>query len=82
MFITYILKSKLFSKIYVGHTDNLNRRLKEHNHGKSLYSKRYKPWITIHKEVYDNLENSIKREKYFKSASGRRWIKKNLFNNS
>jgi putative endonuclease len=80
IFTTYILKSDLLNKTYVGHTDNLNRRLSEHNQGKSTFTKRYKPWVIIHKENFNNLEESIKREKYFKSAAGRRWIKKYLFN--
>ena len=79
MFLTYVLESELFSKTYVGHTDDLNRRLKEHNNGKGLYSRRYKPWVIIYKESFNSLEESVKKEKYFKSAAGRRWIKKNLF---
>jgi len=78
-FTTYILKSVLFNKTYVGHTDSMSRRLREHNEGKSTYSKRYKPWIIIHKENFNSLEEAIKREKYFKSAAGRRWIKKIYF---
>ena len=78
-FTTYILKSDLFNKTYVGHTDDLKRRLKEHNQGKSVFTKKFKPWTLIYKENFENLEESIKKERYFKSAAGRRWIKKNLF---
>jgi putative endonuclease len=79
IFITYILKSNSVNKTYVGHTDNLERRLNEHNQGNSAFTKSYKPWSVIHKENFNNIEESIKREKYFKSAAGRRWMKKNLF---
>ena len=79
MFLTYILKSKIFSKTYVGHTNNIEKRLIEHNNEKNVFSKRYKPWVIIYKESFNSLEESVKREKYFKSAAGRRWIKKNLF---
>ena len=78
-FVTYILKSINFPKTYVGHTVNINRRLEEHNNGKSTYSKRYKPWIIIHAETFNSLGESVRKEKYFKSAAGRRWINKNLF---
>lgn len=79
MFVTYILKSKTFLKTYVGHTDDIDRRLIEHNDGKSTFSKRYRPWVIIYKERFKNLDESIKREKYFKSAAGRRWMRNNLF---
>ena len=80
MYFTYILLSKIVKKTYVGHTDNLIRRLEEHNSGKSIFSRRYKPWIILYSESYKKEADAIKREKYFKSAAGRRWIKKNLFN--
>ncbi len=80
-YIVYILISRVARKTYVGHTNNLERRLEEHNIGKSLFSKRYKPWRIIYKELFSKEEDAIKKEKYLKSAAGRRWIKKNLFDN-
>lgn len=55
------------------------RRLVEHNSGKTIFSKRFKPWSILYKENFDNLEEAVKKEKYFKSAAGRRWMRKNLF---
>ncbi len=43
MYKVYILKSSDYPKTYVGITDNIDRRLKEHNSGKNFYTKRYKP---------------------------------------
>jgi putative endonuclease len=79
VYFTYILISKNSNKTYVGHTDNLNRRLIDHNHGKSKFSNMYKPWSIIYKEGFGTLGESIARERYLKSAAGRRWMKKNLF---
>lgn len=76
---TYILISKIANKTYVGHTDNLNRRLLEHNKGKGVFSRRYATWKVLYKETFSTEVESIKREKYFKSAAGRRWMSKNLF---
>lgn len=78
-YITYVLKSLNFKKTYIGHTDNLERRLREHNDGKGVFTKRYKPWKVLHVEMFNCEEESIKREKYLKSCAGRRWMKKNLF---
>ncbi len=76
MFYTYVLKSLVYQKFYTGHTDNLDRRLKQHNNGYTIYSKRYRPWQNVYCEQFNSEEESIKREKYFKSAVGRRWLKK------
>lgn len=78
-FTTYILLSKIAKKTYVGHARDFEKRLKEHNSGRTIFSKRYRPWVAIHKETFDTEEKAIKREKYLKSAAGRRWMKKNLF---
>lgn len=76
VYTLYVLKSETAVKSYVGITDNLERRLKEHNSGKHLYTKRYVPWRVIYKETFDSFEEVRAREVYFKSATGRRHLKK------
>ena len=82
MYFTYILKSKEFPKTYVGITDDLSRRLLQHNSGLHLYTKRYMPWEIIYSEKLADRIQARKREKYFKSSSGRRWIRYNVFEKS
>ena len=77
MAYVYILKSIHYSKTYIGSTVNLIKRIEEHNAGYGIYSKRYKPWVLVYKENFENLSDARKREKYFKSPTGRRFIKKN-----
>ena len=76
MISVYVLKSLLSRKSYVGATNNLRRRLSEHNAGKMAYSKKYRPWVVIYSENYATLAEARKREKYFKSGAGRRFLKK------
>ena len=76
MYFVYILNSLSHKKSYVGITDNLERRLNEHNSGKHNYTKRYLPWELIYKEDYEFRIEARKREKYLKSASGRKFLKK------
>lgn len=82
MFYTYILISIKYPKTYVGHTSNWERRLLEHNSGYGVFTKRYIPWKIIYKEEFLTEEESVLKEKYFKTAAGRRWMKKNLFANA
>ena len=65
-------------KLYVGFTENLTRRLAEHNSGKSKFTSGYLPWKVIYTEdVSDRLE-ARKREKYLKTAAGKRFLKHKL----
>lgn len=75
MYYVYILKSKNFKKSYAGFTDNIERRLKEHNSGKNFYTKRYKPWVIISLEKFSNKLEAINKEKFYKTRTGRRKLK-------
>jgi len=77
-YIVYILKSKIKEITYVGFTNNIERRVKEHNLGKSKFTRIYKPWEMVYKEEFSSEEEAVRREKYFKSAAGRRFIRKLL----
>ncbi len=75
MYCIYVLSSSVAKKSYVGFTNNLSRRIKEHNSGKHAYTKRHMPWDIIHTEEYDSIDLATKREKYLKSAVGRKYLK-------
>jgi hypothetical protein len=47
MYTTYILYSKTHSKFYTGQTENLDRRLEEHNRGKTMFMKKGMPWTVV-----------------------------------
>lgn len=75
MYFIYVIESQLNKKRYVGFTNDLKIRLNEHNLGKTKSTKAYKPWeIIYYEEVLTRVE-ARKREKYLKSAAGRRKIK-------
>ena len=74
----YVLKSLINDNLYIGMTDNLKRRLWEHNHGLSFSTKPYMPWQIIHFEGYINKKDSSRREKYLKTNQGSRLLKRML----
>jgi len=75
MFSVYVLYSESFNKIYIGQTDNLERRLFEHNNGLlSSYTKRYIPWKIIYTENFISRSEALIREKQLKSQKGREFI--------
>ena len=72
----YAIKSISHGCIYVGMTNNLARRLDEHNKGHNRSTKAYIPFELIYSESHSSRENARKMEKYFKSGSGKKWLKK------
>lgn len=75
MYFVYVLKSEDNWRFYVGMTENIERRLKEHNSGKTKSTKGYKPWILFFHEEYPTRLEARKREKYLKSGTGKEYIK-------
>jgi len=78
MFYVYVLKSRNFDFVYKGHSEDLAERLRQHNYGLTKSIKAYKPFDLIYKEEFETSVEAIKREKYFKTAAGRRYLKKIL----
>lgn len=78
MFYTYILESLKNRELYLGYTNDLKRRLKEHNQGLNISTKRYLPWNIIYYEACLNEKDAIRREGYFKTTQGRRLLKRRL----
>ena len=70
-FYVYILQNKEKDFIYIGYSENLKQRLKEHNAGKSKSTKLYIPLKLIFYEAYPNNSDAKRREKYLKSNKGR-----------
>ena len=77
-YYTYVLLSKKDGNIYIGITNNLKRRLKQHNAGENFSTKYRIPLTFIHKEKCKNRIEARAREKFLKSGCGREWIKANL----
>ena len=78
MFFVYVLRSEVDGRLYKGMTDNLDRRLKEHNSGKMKSTKGYVPWHLVYSEVFDSRQEARLREVFLKSGIGREFLKEKL----
>ena len=76
----YVLISKKDGGIYIGYTDNLKRRYKEHQSGYVTATKDRRPLELIYFEGYRNKKKAIMREKYLKTGWGRNYLIKILNN--
>ncbi len=58
----------------MGLTNNLEKRIKDHNSGKNTSTKSRKPFKLIYKEIITDRVDARSREKFLKSGSGREWF--------
>ncbi len=79
MYYVYILQSLSHpDRFYTGRTNDVNRRLTEHNRHKNEFSSRYKPWHLKTYIAFRSKEQAISFERYLKTPSGRAFAKKRL----
>ena len=77
-FYIYVLESLGDGDRYIGFTTNLPKRIKEHEKGLSFSTKPRLPMKLIYFEACVNRDDTMRREKYFKSTRGRRFLAKRL----
>lgn len=78
MWKVYILRSEKFRKFYIGCTNNLERRIKEHNSGYNKSTCKYIPFQVVYTESYSDGSVAFLREKKIKSYKGGNAFKKLL----
>jgi len=77
VYYVYILQSLKTKKLYIGHTDNIARRLDEHNTGRGgKYTRQNGPWKLVYSENQPDRSSAISRELYLKSTTGSQEKKK------
>ncbi|MDD4995176.1 MAG: GIY-YIG nuclease family protein [Patescibacteria group bacterium] len=74
MFFTYVLLSLKDKKFYIGFTDDLKKRCQEHALGKVDSTRIRRPLKLVYYEACLSKELALKREKYFKTGFGRRFL--------
>jgi putative endonuclease len=74
MYLVYAIKSLKKKYIYVGMTNNLERRLLQHNLGKGKATKPYAPFKLIYTEKFKTRVEARIKEKYLKQGDGKRFL--------
>jgi predicted GIY-YIG superfamily endonuclease len=78
MWNVYILRSAVDKNLYVGSTDNIGRRLTEHNSGKVDSTKSRAPFSLEAYFAVKDKSIAIELEQYFKTGSGRAFLQKRI----
>lgn len=81
-YFTYIIKSKVANRYYIGETDNLERRITLHNEGNSISTKAYIPWELVYFEKFATKTEALRREKHLKKMKSKKYIEWLISNHS
>ena len=80
MYYVYLIQSKNFpNQRYIGYTEDLKQRLKEHNAGMSTHTKKYAPWDLITYVAFSNKYAALDFETYLNKGSGHAFANKSLW---
>ena len=78
MFYTYVLLSEKDNQFYCGFTIDLKKRVNEHQTGLVSSTVNRRPLKLVYYEACLNETDALKREKYFKTGFGRRFLKNRI----
>jgi len=77
MYYVYFIQSiSVPYRYYIGLTTDINRRLTEHNNGKSIHTNKFRPWKIVGYTAFVDKCKAEKFEIYLKTSSGRAFAKK------
>ncbi len=74
-YCVYVLQSEKDLLLYHGFTTNIERRLIEHNAGKTKSTSSRRPLKLVYCEFFISKEDAMRRESYFKTSQGKRMLK-------
>ncbi len=76
MFTVYILQNSISKRFYIGSTNDISRRLEEHNRGQTTSTRQKGFWTMVYFEKANTKIEAIRREKLIKSYKGGNAFKK------
>lgn len=77
-YYTYVLRCEKTKTFYTGATNNLEKRIEQHNKGQVCYTKNKLPIKLVYFEACLNKHNAYRRERYLKTTMGKRYIRNRI----
>ena len=74
----YVLRSLKDKQFYIGSTNDVQRRLKQHQRGENVSTAKRLPVELLYFEAHTSKEDALRREKYLKSTKGRTMLRQIL----
>ena len=77
-YYVYVLRSLKNNQLYTGCTNNLRKRLTQHNSGEASYTRSRGPYELLYYEASLHKDDAFARERYLKTGMGKRYIKNRI----
>jgi len=74
LFYIYILRSQRLQRYYAGSAENVEKRLQEHNAGKSTSTRAGIPWELIHTQYFTTRSEAVQHERKIKARGIGRYL--------
>jgi putative endonuclease len=74
MYYVYIIYSQKLDRYYIGYSENLAKRLLEHNSGASTYTSKAQDWELKYQIPFNSREEALREEKRIKGKKSRKYI--------
>ena len=74
-YYVYVLRSLVDGDFYTGYSQDLKRRFREHQDGRVPATVRRRPFELVYYEACRTSTDATRREKYLKTAWGKRYLK-------
>jgi len=74
MYVTYILYSDVIHRYYTGQTEDLHRRIEEHNRGKTPGMEKGLPWKIVYTMDFRTRSEAMQLERYIKKRGASRFL--------
>lgn len=76
VYYTYILKSQKDNSYYIGYTQDIIKRIREHSKGLSKFTKLRRPYKLVFSKEFSIRKEAIKYERYLKLLKKRVYLEK------
>ena len=70
VYTTYILRNTNSGRHYIGSTNDLKRRIDEHNRGQTKSTRQEGIWVLLYEEEFPSAIEALRRERQIKSYKG------------
>ncbi|WP_168432885.1 GIY-YIG nuclease family protein [Pontiella sulfatireligans] len=76
MYVVYAIESRTTGRVYVGQSQDFDKRLKLHNSGHVISTSQDGPWMLVAMECFETRDQARWCEKLLKKSRGRRlkWL--------